>query len=252
MTNKIFKHGEPEAVEWLAEREFFSVIGQKVSKSIQLKDYLTGVGLHDVKPCCKRRLYPDGLDKAAIRKYVKAFEIDYIAVYGRYDTKPLNPEVPHREARYKEEYKYMGIEAKYFYKTNLDNKKYHQGIGQLIEYLKWGFNYATLVHIFDRNIEKNIDELKNKIDEFKKPAFDLFSLLQNKCDLPLAYVYLIVDEKKDLKRSLQNENMCWIPRGSTQPNPFKNNEITKKIREELDKCIHNAEVGFNIHPAPLG
>ncbi|MDP2811128.1 MAG: hypothetical protein Q8O34_13355 [Rhodocyclaceae bacterium] len=125
---------------------------------------------------------------------------------------------------------FMGIEVKYFHGLKLNNRKYHEGIGQFCEYLKWGLDYAVLVHIFDSNIDKN------KIDEFKKPAFELFSRLQDAYHLPLGYVCLIVDEKKDLNSSWQNENSCWIPLAN-QRNLFEKVGRSIKIRESIETKI---------------
>lgn len=77
---------------------------------------------------------------------------------------------------------FAGVEAKYFYASNLNNTKYHTWIGQLVEYLKWGLDIATLVHIFDSDIGET------KINEFIKPAFRLISVLRDACHLPLGYI----------------------------------------------------------------
>jgi hypothetical protein len=235
MDDRIFDN-EMEAVKWLAEKDFFSALS---SETIQFeRKYLTNVCLHKIKPGhCEKRLFPKCLSKIDIRNYVKAFEIDYIAIYERHDTyqyhlqQPLNLEPPPINKEDQKRYKCMGIEAKYFYETNLDNRKYHQGIGQFIEYLKWGLDFVTLVHIFDKNIGEG------KINEFGKPACELFSLLQEIYELPLGYVGLIVDENKDLKRSLQNGYFCRKSLGS-QKNPFKEKENTKKIRNSINEHIH--------------
>ena len=147
---------EKEAVKWIDDQRFFNIFS--------LKKGLTNVGLGNIVRNSKTKLFPDDLDDSAIRIYVKAFEIDYITVY-RLDRSPSGNDPIQG--------KFVGIEAKYFNLCNIKNTKYHQGIGQFIEYLKWGLDYAILVHIFDSSISSD------KIDEFKKPAIDLFLCLQN-------------------------------------------------------------------------
>ncbi len=214
MKNNIFDN-ESKAVEWLANHGFFSVLEEKMNVHLY---NLANIRLSKI-------LNEEDIKKS--RAYVRAFEIDYIAVFR---------EELVNESQQKS---YMGIEVKYFYKTNLENRKYHQGIGQFIEYLKWGFDYVTLVHIFDRNIEEDINMLKNKIDEFKDPACELFKLLQAPpYHLPLAYVYLIVESKdKNPKSYLQNDSLCWFPSVSTQLNPFMDKDETKIIRNCLENYV---------------
>lgn len=221
----VFSKGEKEAVKWLGESGFLEV---------ELEDFsfkgkrLTHVGLCEkIIPNCDIYLDPKGLNETNIRNYVKAFEIDYISVYGISYPDSESPFGGEDTIR-----SFMGIEAKYFRGLNLYNRKYHEGIGQFFEYLKWGLDYAVLVHIFDSNIDKN------KIDAFKKPAFELFSRLQDAYHLPLGYVCLIVDEKKDLNSSWQNENSCWIPLAN-QRNPFENDCRSIKIRESIE-TVHSS------------
>ncbi len=211
MKNRIFDD-EKEAVKWLDEQRFFY--------AHSLKKGLINVGLGNIIRNCEAKLFPDDLDERAIRNYVKAFEIDYITVYSKWNSSS-NDEI---------QGKFVGIEAKYFNASNINNTKYHQGIGQFIEYLKWGLDYAVLVHIFDSSIGSD------KIDEFKKPAYELFLCLQNTYNLPLGYICLIVDEDKDIKTSLQSENVCWMPSYANQ-NPFEKDYRSIKIRECIRKVF---------------
>ncbi len=90
------------------------------------------------------------------------------------------------------------------------------------------------------NSRLNIYE--NKIEEFRKPAFDLFRCLQDEpYKLPLGYMYLIVDESDlDPNKTLivPNEQQCLYLLGTTQPNPFEYKEGTIKIRNYIDDKVH--------------
>ena len=221
----VFPKGEKEAVKWLGESDFFEVELDNFS----LKDKkLTHVGLYEkIIPNCDIYLDPKGLNETDIRNYVKAFEIDYISVYGISYPDSESPFIGEDIIR-----SFMGIEAKYFRDLNLYNRKYHEGIGQLFEYLKWGLDYAVLVHIFDSAIDKDI------INGFKKPAFELFLRLQDAYHLPLGYVCLIVDENKNIDSSWLNENSCWVPLAN-QRNPFKKDYRSIKIRESIE-TVHSS------------
>jgi hypothetical protein len=122
---------------------------------------------------------------------------------------------------------FAGVEAKYFYASNTDNVKYHTGVGQLFEYLKWGLDIVMLVHIFDNEIGIT------KINEFTKPAFRLISSLRDAFRLPLGYACLIVDEKRELYSSWDLENSVWSMSG-TEQNPFKTEPSSIKIRESIE------------------
>lgn len=65
MANKIFNN-EKEAVKWLDDKEFFSVLEEKMAESI------------------KKHVKNYHLRKVFTKNYVRAFEIDYIAIYGEY------------------------------------------------------------------------------------------------------------------------------------------------------------------------
>lgn len=172
---KVFpgRNGEHDAVKWLGKSGFLNVVfDQKVG------------WLENVCLIPNRSNYLDtGLNETEIRNYVRAFEIDYISLRGiSYPgmRPPYGGEKPIKII--------AGVEAKYFYASNLDNEKYHTGVGQLFEYLKWGFDIVVLVHIFDSEIGKA------KINEFAEPALRLISCLRDTYRLSLGYAYLIIDE----------------------------------------------------------
>ncbi len=98
MANKIFNN-EKEAVKWLADKNFFSVLDKKMNEI--MKDKMTSFHISE----------------DFTKNYVRAFEIDYIAIYGAH---PLNDS--------QNKYKYNGIEVKYFYDTSLSRSLPHQAI----------------------------------------------------------------------------------------------------------------------------
>jgi|GEM_PF-2547725 len=218
---KIFPNGEREAVEWLGESGFLNVV---FDKSQFNNGWLRHVGIsRKIIPNCGTYLNPKGLNETEIRNYVKVFEIDYISLREI----NYNSGMPHPFGDGKPMKIFAGIEAKYFYASSKKNEKYHTGVGQLLEYLKWGLDIVMLVHIFDSDIGRT------KINEFIKPALGLISCLRDTFRLSIGYACLIVDEKRELHRSWDLENSVWAMSG-TEQNPFKTEPSSIKIRESIE------------------
>lgn len=219
---KVFpgRNGERKAVKWLGNSGFLNVVFD------QNVGWLENVGIcKQIIRNCSNYLDHIGLKETEIRNYVKAFEIDYISLRGiSYPgmRPPFGGEKPIKII--------AGVEAKYFYASNLENDKYHTGVGQLVEYLKWGFDIVVLVHIFDNEIGKA------KINEFAEPALRLISCLRDTYRLSLGYAYLIVDEnapRESYHKYLQG-NSIWSYPGTLQ-NPFETEPSTIRIRESIER-----------------